>query len=245
MKTQSLFASALIVGAAALLPSAAQASINITNYALANGYTSGNLLIDNPSPTADFAVNGVGIGRITLTGNDTVTSAAVSFTGYCIDIMDFLHAGLFDIVPLVSYAPLNPTQKAQLLALVSNADPLLNAATPSNTISAGIQLAVWEIVYETGGTFNAGSGIFKATTDAAAIAKANEYLGYVSGGTWTAQAGYQLNTLVALNGANQEQLFLIKSPVPEPATWAMMIAGFGLVGASLRARRKLAQAALA
>jgi hypothetical protein len=27
------------------------------------------------------------------------------------------------------------------------------------------------------------------------------------------------------------------SPVPEPATWAMMIAGFGLVGASLRLRR--------
>ena len=28
-------------------------------------------------------------------------------------------------------------------------------------------------------------------------------------------------------------------PVPEPATWAMMIAGFGLVGAGLRRRRRL------
>ncbi len=31
--------------------------------------------------------------------------------------------------------------------------------------------------------------------------------------------------------------------VPEPATWAMLIAGFGLVGASLRGRRKAAMAA--
>lgn len=31
--------------------------------------------------------------------------------------------------------------------------------------------------------------------------------------------------------------------VPEPATWAMMIAGFGLVGASLRRRRESAQLA--
>lgn len=39
----------------------------------------------------------------------------------------------------------------------------------------------------------------------------------------------------------------IGSPVPEPATWAMMIAGFGLVGGAMRRRRKLtaAQPALA
>lgn len=29
----------------------------------------------------------------------------------------------------------------------------------------------------------------------------------------------------------------VSSPVPEPATWGMMIAGFGLVGASLRRRK--------
>jgi hypothetical protein len=31
--------------------------------------------------------------------------------------------------------------------------------------------------------------------------------------------------------------WLVRSAVPEPATWAMMITGFGLVGASLRRRR--------
>lgn len=36
----------------------------------------------------------------------------------------------------------------------------------------------------------------------------------------------------------------IGSPVPEPATWAMMIAGFGMVGGAIRRRRGM-QAALA
>ena len=33
---------------------------------------------------------------------------------------------------------------------------------------------------------------------------------------------------------------VVGSAVPEPASWAMMIAGFGMVGATLRSRRKLA-----
>jgi hypothetical protein len=33
--------------------------------------------------------------------------------------------------------------------------------------------------------------------------------------------------------------------VPEPATWALMIAGFGMVGAGLRGRRKIAAPVLA
>lgn len=36
----------------------------------------------------------------------------------------------------------------------------------------------------------------------------------------------------------------VSSPVPEPATWMMMIAGFGLVGAMMRRRRSIAAAAL-
>lgn len=55
-----------------------------------------------------------------------------------------------------------------------------------------------------------------------------------------------------LAGLTQYQLSTVRnydlgvaSPVPEPATWSMMIAGFGLVGATLRRRRVTVGTALA
>jgi hypothetical protein len=39
------------------------------------------------------------------------------------------------------------------------------------------------------------------------------------------------------------QLFLLQSNVPEPATWAMLIAGFGAVGVAARRRRTVRTAA--
>jgi hypothetical protein len=39
--------------------------------------------------------------------------------------------------------------------------------------------------------------------------------------------------------------FSISDPVPEPANWAMMIAGFGLIGATQRRRRLSARSVAA
>lgn len=50
----------------------------------------------------------------------------------------------------------------------------------------------------------------------------------------------QGNRIIVLdsNGENGADAFaLILTPVPEPATWALMIGGFGFAGASLRRRR--------
>ena len=51
--------------------------------------------------------------------------------------------------------------------------------------------------------------------------------------------GYGAYALLSDNGKNQG--FVIG--VPEPATWAMMIIGFGAVGMMVRSRRRLALAA--
>lgn len=39
------------------------------------------------------------------------------------------------------------------------------------------------------------------------------------------------------SGETSRYLFNVNGPVPEPATWAMMIVGFALVGAAMRYRR--------
>ena len=53
--------------------------------------------------------------------------------------------------------------------------------------------------------------------------------------------GYSINTIVGLNNSSAyEKLVFVANDgpggVPEPATWAMLIAGFGMVGATLRRR---------
>lgn len=61
---------------------------------------------------------------------------------------------------------------------------------------------------------------------------------------WTEGArnfGYALGTDVRALGGNRERSFqfFLGGVVPEPASWAMMIAGFGLVGVTARRRRRL------
>lgn len=75
--------------------------------------------------------------------------------------------------------------------------------------------------------------------------------GYVSGTALTARNVFANTTLAALNMVEgsyvyalpQDTLTVRVGPqavgsVPEPATWAMLVLGFGTIGAGLRARRK-------
>ncbi len=57
----------------------------------------------------------------------------------------------------------------------------------------------------------------------------------VTGTSGTAFTGFKLES--SANSFEIDNL-AVKGVVPEPATWAMLIAGFGLVGASLRCQRQ-------
>jgi hypothetical protein len=91
---------------------------------------------------------------------------------------------------------------------------------------AGIQGAIWLTEY-TGLTLSGGSSQvahFQALGSAWAATHADN--------TTFADAIYSVR--------GQNQGFVIGGQVPEPASWALMIAGFGLAGAMLRRRRPLA-----
>ncbi|WP_243453871.1 PEPxxWA-CTERM sorting domain-containing protein [Sandaracinobacteroides saxicola] len=71
--------------------------------------------------------------------------------------------------------------------------------------------------------------------------------GYLFLGAQTAPAfhsnggvGLRVNLLCKANGSDNGICDDIGTPVPEPATWAMLIVGFGLVGSAVRRRRTMA-----
>ena len=108
-------------------------------------------------------------------------------------------------------------------------------------------MAIWEIMFESGTSgYSLSNGQFKmgsyGTVQTNAIGLGQGYLNSLS--TWSVQPGYQFSMLTATTGTkNQRQIFFNQSAVPEPASWALMILGFGLVGGVLRKQRKSTQLA--
>ncbi|MFM9978681.1 MAG: PEPxxWA-CTERM sorting domain-containing protein [Sphingomonadaceae bacterium] len=177
-------------------------------------------------------------GRFSLQGTLVPSGDSASYLSYCADLLLGLTPGLFDHRP-VSFL-FGPTKTAQLTALVGNADPLITGNTPlDQEISAAIQLAIWEIIGETAtSNYSLTSGLFEATgATPNALALTQTYLDNVSNGTWLAVPGTDVQLLYSVT--NQSQIFRGPGAVPEPTTWAMMICGFGVIGATVRRRRAI------
>lgn len=115
------------------------------------------------------------------------------------------------------------------------------SATDLNS-QAAFQLAIWEIVSETSGTLNVSpsSGSFfvlpgegasrDATTGIEALA--NGYLAAAQ-----SYAGPAQYTLTKLTNSTYQDL-LVATAVPEPQTWALLLAGLGTVGLLSRRRQR-------
>ncbi|NJC35135.1 hypothetical protein GGR88_002649 [Sphingomonas jejuensis] len=74
------------------------------------------------------------------------------------------------------------------------------------------------------------------------VKAANNFAVYQLGGSGANSGSYSSSGLLTNNGRNQADVSHLSfwtarvAAVPEPATWAMMIAGFGLVGGAMRRR---------
>lgn len=144
---------------------------------------------------------------------------------WCVDIATFLQAsGTYALgAPPPPAAPLlTLAQIAQIGGLIKYGDA--NVGTGYDYSSA-TQLAIWTIEYAgTGFSYVGGpSGLADAL-----VTEAQD--GTIPGdANWIA-----LSSLDSQGVATDQGL---GSGVPEPASWAMMLAGFGLAGATLRRRR--------
>jgi PEP-CTERM motif len=224
------FTLATAVAAATMAPAVAQAatSINITGYAFPVGSQTGTLHYAG-SP---FNNGGVRAGEFRLTGTNLTTGGAASFLTYCVDIFHALSVpGTYTISPLSTL--FTGAKATNINKLLANTNP-----TTADQ-SAAVQLAMWEIVFETAPVFNvnagANQGAFWMTGGSSGAARtlANSYLANL--GSWTTSTTHTAQLLYSRT--NQSQVFL--TAVPEPGTWAMMVFGFMLVGASMRRRKPI------
>jgi len=188
-------------------------------------------------------------GRFDVSGTHVTSMALFIANSFCFDVTKRFYASApdnrFEVMSLSAFSS-DIIKQSQVAALLINTQPLIDGAASKGDrdfAAVATGMAIWEILYETGTTGYSvsgswgdnGKGNFFTYGDFTRYqATANQYLANVETGAWTGDTS-RIRTLVSVTGKGQNQLFI--AAVPEPATWAMMVAGFGVIGSVLRRRR--------
>ena len=184
------------------------------------------LNVSSSSPAA--AYNNLGSGQFsgTLNGNAFVT--------FCTELTQAFSIGTTytDYSIVNGLAAWGNTVYQGLNHLMSYGAANSLPSDPTN--SAVFQAAVWEVIYQTDGVYNFGSGNFTATSNDAATQTA------LNGWNWNTVMNTPITVTTDQLYSPNHQNFLVTAPVPEPESYAMMLAGLSLVGAIARRRRSSA-----
>lgn len=166
-----------------------------------------------------------------------------SFTTYCTDVFEnvYLNATYDEYFVAANGSTHGFTnQQADLLGrLYTVADNGVTSRVDTTNESVAFQLAVWEILYETGASLNVTSGGFYAQGGGNLTQRslANSWLSSASS---LATSQFSVVRLASIDGLNQvgHQDLILTAPVPEPSTYALMLAGLSAVGFIARRRRR-------
>ena len=155
---------------------------------------------------------------------------ARSFQSFCVDIFHSFSFPAVGTANSVSAASIFGATKANDLGrLYTNHHASIDATNSTADSEAAFQLAVWEIVNEKANTpYNLANGNFWATGTGSATA--GLWLNELN--TTASSSAYSVNIWAMQQGPSGygPQDVAVFAPVPEPEIYAMLIAGFGLMG---------------
>ncbi|MBN8280728.1 MAG: PEP-CTERM sorting domain-containing protein, partial [Gammaproteobacteria bacterium] len=214
MKTATLLSSA----AAGLLLSlqATALPLVVSGFEYASNPTTAR--IQNSSPAANAHV---------YSGGFLTDAGGNSFTSWCVDIFQHTYFGqtVNDYSLASGQAALGAGKADALGRLATQA---LSSVHDSAT-SGAFQLAIWEIVNETSGTYDLGSGNFRASdVSNGSLAIAQNWLGNLGGLNQYTVSVWQSRT-------RQDLAMFERVTVPEPAS--LTILGVALAAAAAARRR--------
>jgi len=154
-----------------------------------------------------------------------------SFTTYCTELTQtFSFNTSYSDYSIVDGNTAWGAAKALMIGQLLTAETLYPNYVNSAARSAVIQAGIWEILYESSGSYGFGTGTFTATSSDPTT---NTALGDIN---WAAFAYapnmYKVDQLYSPDHQN----FLVTTAVPEPDTYALMAAG--LAGIGFMARRR-------
>ena len=194
-----------------------------------SGYAHGSQAVTFTVP-AQFglgsASNTVGAG-----GFLTTLNGGPSFTSYCIDLYQTIGMPSsytdYSVAAPGAHAFANSNAYADLSRLFATAGTIGDALH-----EAAFQVAVWEIAYETGATYNLASGFAYFTASADVLNLASSFLSNLGTGS-----GRPIGIL-----ESRGQQDVIYAPVPEPSEIALMLAGLVAIAGVARRRRNASAA---
>jgi hypothetical protein len=213
-------AGSLLVGA--FLTGSAYADVQVREVSLGNGYHTTSLQL----PVASSAQNyWSGFQNIEVTNG----SSTSSFSAFCVDPFQYSSGG-FTTYTIGDFASFFGARTGAITQLYNNA----YAGTLGNTDAhkknaAAFQLALWELANDDG--YLATGGVHKTDSTVSWLQPAAQTL--LDGIGQQASASSYNFTFYRSEG---KQDFLVATPVPEPGTYAMFLAGLGLMGVIARRR---------
>jgi hypothetical protein len=199
-------------------------------------FAAGGINYHDGSTSAGFTESG-GAGGF-KTYNLTVDPGSLApFQSWCVDIFHNFSFAANGTDILNTAASIFGDAKANDLGrLYTNHHNLVDSTSSTGTNEAAFQLAVWEVVNEkAGNAYDLGSGWLMASGTGAAVAQ-----GWLNELNNTPSASmYNVNIWSVVQGPSGwgPQDVAVFTPIPEPQTYLLLLAGLALVGFGVRQPR--------